>query len=147
MSERFARYCCEPGCTERHRNRGGYCDRHSEDNTYLRRRQARNAEDKKTDPVWRLYACVAWTKYFRQAFFGHGNVICQRIVDGVRCTRKVEILHHIVSPKKQRGLMYTPSNVVGVCKQHHPPTEGEPEENLPRLGEIYVPTVWKDIKF
>jgi len=43
--------------------------------------------------------------------------------------------------------MYTPSNVVGVCRQHHPPTEGEPKENLQRLREIYVPTVWKALSF
>jgi hypothetical protein len=47
--------------------------------------------------------------------------------------------------------MYTVSNIVGVCRFHHPPTEGEPEENLPRISEIYAPTfipkILRDFKF
>jgi hypothetical protein len=75
---------------------------------------------------------------------GRGNVICQKIENGKQCTRPVEIFHHIISPRENPALMYDPRNIVGVCRQHHPPTEGEPKENLPRLREIYVPTIWSD---
>ena len=77
---------------------------------------------------------------------------------GVRCTHPVEKRHHIISPRERPDLMYHAgpieyngvhlhSQIVGVCSQHHPVTEGEPKENLPRLAELYVPSVWKEIRF
>lgn len=146
MPTRLHRYCGERGCTERHNNRGRFCAKHEKDNSYLRSRAIHDAK-RKADPVWSLYNRDQWRRRFRDAFFGHGNVICQRIVDGERCRHAVEILHHIFSPKKRPDLMYTPSNVVGVCRQHHPITEGEPVESLSRLDEIYVPTIWREIRF
>ena len=147
MASRFFTYCREAGCTVRHNNAGGYCDAHRGNNTAFRARQQRAADSKKNDPIWKLYNSCDWTKRFCPYFEASGNIICQRIVDGQRCTRPVEIRHHIISPRERPDLMYTPSNVVGVCRQHHPPTEGEPKENLARLAEIYVPTVWKEIRF
>jgi hypothetical protein len=146
MPARLHQYCRDRGCTERTNDRSGYCSKHQGNNSYLRTYAERDAA-RKADPVWRLYHCVQWTKRFRDAFFSYGNVICQRIVDGERCRQSVEILHHILSPKQRPDLMYTPSNIRGVCRQHHPPTEGEPKENLERLGEIYAPTIWKQLKF
>jgi hypothetical protein len=158
MASRFFTYCRQAGCTERHNNAGGYCAKHRGNNTSFRARQQRALDSKKNDPVWKLYACVAWTKRFRDAFFGHGNTVCQRLVDGVRCRYRVEILHHIISPRERADLMYHAgpveyngivlhSQIAGVCRQHHPNSEGEPKENLPHLAEIYVPTVWREIKF
>ena len=158
MANRFFTYCREAGCTERHNNAGGYCEKHRETNTYLIGRRQRALHSKKTDPVWRLYACAAWAKHFRNAFFGNGNVICQKIIDGQRCRFPVDILHHIISPRERPDLMYHAgevlyngivlhSQIVGVCAHHHENSEGEPKENFARLNEIYVPTVWRAIRF
>ena len=145
MPNRFFSYCKEPGCTVRHNNAGGYCDTHRGNNSVFHARQQRALDSKKNDPTWKMYG-APWQRFCKH-FEGSGNVICQRIVDGQRCTHPVEVRHHIVSPRERPDLMYTPSNVVGVCRQHHPPTEGEPKENLVRLAEIYVPTVWREIRF
>jgi hypothetical protein len=145
MAQRLFRYCRERGCNERTNNANGWCDKHQNDNSYQRSRAAYDA-NRKHDPVWRLYHCAAYTR-FKTKLAADGNVVCQRIVDGQRCTRPSEKVHHIISPRKNPRLMYTASNVRCVCTQHHPTTEGEPEENLTRLDEIYVPTIWKPIKF
>lgn len=144
MPERLYRYCRERGCNERTNHQTGWCAKHQTDNAYFKTRAAQDAKRKK-DPVWKLYG-VAWRR-FRLAFAGWGNVICQRIEHGERCRRPVEIYHHIVSPHEKPSLMYEPTNVVGVCRQHHPPTEGEPKENLTRLAEIYAPTVLRTLRF
>ena len=147
MPERLFSYCRERGCGKQTNDRSGYCEAHILDNSYMRSRAERDANRKKNDPTWPLYNRVAW-KRFHDAFFGHGNSVCQRIeYDGVRCRRPVEILHHILSPRSRPDLFFTPSNVVGVCRQHHPNSEGEPKENLARLSKIYVPTLWPDFHF
>jgi hypothetical protein len=146
MPSRFYRYCYQRGCTERHNHVSGYCEKHRLDNANLRIRKERDSDRKKNDPIWKLYYCADWGR-FKLTFAGSGNAVCQRIVDGQRCTRPIEIHHHIISPKERRELMYTLSNVVGVCRQHHPNTEGEPKQNLCRLAEIYVPTLCREIKF
>ena len=145
MPSRLFRFCRERGCAERHNDISGYCSKHRENNTYLQTRVMHNAARKRDDPVWKLYG-ADWQR-FREAFFGYGNAICQRIENGQRCRFPVEIVHHILSPRQRPDLMYTPSNVVGVCRQHHPVTEGEPKENLLRLSEIYAPTLWREIRF
>lgn len=145
MADRQFRYCRERGCGQRTNHPSGWCAAHQQNNSYTRSRAQYDA-NRKLDPIRKLYNCADWTR-FKEAFAGSGNVVCQRMIDGVRCRFPVEILHHIVSPRQNITLMYTPSNVVGVCRQHHPPTEGEPPENLYRLAEIYVPTRWREIRF
>lgn len=142
MGERFQKVCLEPGCIVRTANRGGYCDLHLNDNARKRRTAIYDRERHK-DPIAKLYASVIWAR-LKTMLRGRGNVICQRIVDGRRCTRPVEYFHHIISPRENPARMYDWRNIVGVCHQHHPPTEGEPKENLSRLNEIYVPTIWSD---
>src|ERR1700691_391465 len=135
MPTRFQACCLEPGCTVRTAERGGYCNAHRANNSRTAARREYDHERKK-DSVWQLYG-PAWVT-FKNALRANGNVICQRLVDGSRCRRATEIFHHIFSPRTRPDLMYTPRFVVGVCRQHHPPTEGEPVENLPRLAELYV---------
>jgi hypothetical protein len=144
MPHRQFRYCRERGCSERTNHPSGWCPNHQSSNSYLKARAEHDAQ-RKTDPIWKLYG-APWRR-FKLAFQSWGNVICQRIENGDRCTRPMEILHHIISPRENPSLMYTPSNVVGVCRQHHPTTEGEPKENLLRLREIYVPTIWRALSF
>jgi 5-methylcytosine-specific restriction protein A len=141
MGERFQRRCNEPGCTTRTADRSGYCPKHVADNTRKRQRALYDAERHK-DPISKGYN-VIWDR-IKTMLRNRGNVICQRIVDGQQCRMPVEIFHHLISPRENPALMYDWQNIVGVCRQHHPPTEGEPKENLPRLAEIYVPTIWCD---
>jgi hypothetical protein len=62
------------------------------------------------------------------------NPICQRIIDGVRCTRPSKEVHHLSADLKR---FYDPSNLVALCAEDHPKTQGEPE--APRE---YAPTRW-----
>jgi hypothetical protein len=141
MGERFQKRCNEPGCVLRTAHRSGYCEQHQKDNTRKRQRAIYDRE-RHQDAVSKGYNAT-WGK-IKTMLRGRGNVICQKIENGKQCTRPVEIFHHIISPRENPALMYDPRNIVGVCRQHHPPTEGEPKENLPRLREIYVPTIWSD---
>lgn len=144
MPQRFAKICRQPGCTERHRNAGAYCSKHA--GIVRQAAWKRQTERRKGDKLWKLYNCAAWPR-FKAAFAAAGNVICQKIVDGTQCTHAAEIVHHILPPQERPDLMYTFSNVVAVCRQHHPNTVGEPKENLPRLAEIYVTTKIPTIRF
>jgi len=144
MPSRLHQYCRERGCSERTNDRSGYCLKHITDNTYLRSRAAYDANRKQHDPIWKLYRCIQWTKRFRDHFFGSGNVVCQRIIDGQRCNQPTTDLHHLISPRVRRDLMYSPQNVVGLCKGHHPTTEGTPHWK-PLVD--YVLTIWREIRF
>ena len=136
MPELQYQQCREPGCLAR--TRGPYCQAHAVNNQVARNRAARD-KAKLDDPIWDLYNCAAWIKRFRPAFLSAGNSVCQRIENGVQCREPAKILHHIRSPR-QGGAMYSFDNVKAVCAHHHPPTEGEPVENLDKLDQIYVPT-------
>lgn len=139
MPERFQRVCREGGCMVRTNSRSGYCLNHEKDNT---QKQWRAIYDKErhADPVQKLYTGIAWER-IKNMLRARGNVICQRR----GCMHFVEIYHHIISPREDPTLMYAPRNIVGVCRQHHPNTEGEPKENLGRLDEVYRPTIWADV--
>ena len=139
----YFRFCAEPGCSVRVRTR--YCLTHENNNSASRVRSDRDRERKASDPTSKLYKCAAWQR-FKDSFSAAGNVICQRIVDGRQCRYEVEVWHHLMSPRQRPDLMYSYSNVVGVCRRHHPVTEGEPSENLQRISEIYVPTQFPRIR-
>jgi len=88
------------------------------------------------DPVWALYG-YRWT-LLKKAIRAQGYVQCQRIINGVQCWNMAEIYHHIWSPRVRPDLAYEPLNVCGVCRDHHPSSEGTPEWVA---GKDYVPTV------
>ena len=144
MTEHAYKCCAEPGCPRRTRNK--YCPPHSERNSASRARAQRDRARKAGDKIWKLYNCVAW-KRFRESCAAAGNAICQRIVDGQQCRQPIEMWHHIISPRSRPDLMYSYGNIVGVCRQHHPVTKGEPSENLGRITDLYVPTKPPMIKF
>jgi 5-methylcytosine-specific restriction protein A len=141
MPERFKRRCNEPGCLEKTTDRSGYCEAHRRDNQQVRARAAYDS-DRHKDPIARLYNAT-WDK-LKAMLRARGNVICQRLENGRQCTRPVEIYHHKVSPRKDVSLMYAPPNVIGLCRQHHPPDEGTPWWVE---GVDYVPTEWTTVSF
>ena len=138
MGERFQRICLEPGCTNRTANRGGYCDQHQLDNS-RKRRTAEYDKLRHTDVVSKMYNAT-WDR-LKTMLRNRGNVICQKLEGGKRCTRVVEIYHHLISPRENPSMMYAPKNVVGVCRQHHPPDDGTPWW---KEGVDYVATIWSD---
>jgi hypothetical protein len=140
MPQKPLQACHEPGCLRW--TREAYCPDHIKNNHALRNRAAYDHDRNMTDAVRKMYRSAAWEIRFHQSFFAAGNVICQRLENGVQCRWPVDILHHLISPRRRPDLFFTYSNVVGVCHQHHPVTEGEPVENLgPRLFiDVYVPT-------
>ncbi len=140
MPTRFYRQCRERGCFERTNDASGFCAKHQKDN-YATRARAAYDSDRKKDPVWRLYNSVAWTKRFRPAFEA-SNPTCQRIENERVCGRPMEMLHHLLSPRVRPDLFFAWTNIVSVCRQHHPVTAGENPENLgEKLAEVYAPTV------
>jgi 5-methylcytosine-specific restriction protein A len=140
MPERFPRRCNEPGCLTKTTDRSGYCEAHRKDNARSRTRAVYDAE-RHSDPVYRLYNSATWER-FKTMLRGRGNVLCQRLIHGRQCMRPVEIFHHLASPREKPELMYSPGNVIGLCRQCHPPDEGTPWWVE---GKDYVATEWTEI--
>ena len=57
---------------------------------------------------------------------------------GRQCNRLAEIVHHLISPRRDPSKMYSYTNCVGLCRQCHPNDEGTPDWIA---GKDYVPTV------
>lgn len=136
-NQRFQSPCRAPGCIERTALRGGYCDKHAKDNPVAAQRRTYDHE-RKQHTTWRLYG-AAWER-LKVWLKGQGNVQCQKLTAGYRCTRPVEIFHHLISPKVDPTKMYVVQNVIGLCRQCHPPDEGTPHW---KPGEDFVPTQTK----
>jgi hypothetical protein len=88
--------------------------------------------------LYRLHK-FGWGK-FCASLKAQGNIICQKITDGVRCPNLAAISHHLISPKEKRELFLSPANVIRLCRDHHPDTPGTPHW---KLGVDYVPTIYK----
>jgi hypothetical protein len=134
MADRFQKTCRQPGCGTLTRDASGYCEKHT-----AHVNDARNMRNKmrmENDPVWELYG-YRWT-LLRKAIRAQGWVQCQRIINGVRCLQMADIYHHLWSPRTRPDLAYVPDNICGVCREHHPVTEGSPEWIA---NKDYIPTV------
>jgi len=132
VAQRFSKGCRKCGAPTR--DVRGFCEKHIENSN-----DAANLRSKirrENDPVWELYG-YRW-ECFKKALRAQGWVQCQRIINGVRCYNMADIYHHIWSPRQRPDLMYVPANVCGVCRDHHPTTEGSPEWVA---NKDYVPTV------
>jgi len=82
-----------------------------------------------------LYQTPAW-RNFRLSVLRH-NPRCQRLENGEQCHEPATVVHHIISPIKNKDLFLVPSNVLCVCAHHHHPLEGEPDVSR------YVPSNWR----
>jgi hypothetical protein len=134
MPQRPQNACNQPGCGKA--CDGPFCSDHKKENHRVDARRKYD-RDRKNDPTYRMYtdSRYGWEK-FKQALAGHGNVICQRLVNGVRCTTPTAIRHHIISPKFRPDLFTVPGNVVGVCRLHH-------SDEIQDDPKLYVPTLWR----
>jgi hypothetical protein len=64
------------------------------------------------------------------------NPLCQRVLpNGKQCWRAAKEVHHL---DDNPTLFFNPANLVGLCAEHHPKSQGE-NPNDPRE---YVPTKW-----
>jgi len=135
MPNRFQRCCRQPGCTVLTRDASGFCTAHvahAGDVDRLRSRMRRE-----NDPIWSALYGWRWQQ-FKEYMRVQGYVGCQRR----GCMQIAEIYHHLWSPRVHPELMYVPSNVVGVCRAHHPSTESDPDAgNMEALAKKYELTV------
>ena len=118
------RLCMRPRCGE-YATEGAYCASH------------KPAEQRTDRPLEHLYRRKQWLKLFRPRFM-NCNAICQRIVDGVRCTTPTHQLHHLIEPKTPE-MFFNARNIVGLCDAHHFPAKGTPSWIE---GKDYSPTNW-----
>lgn len=108
------------------------CEQHSGESS-RRYSQSRGWADKT------IHGSRDW-KRFKELLRSNGNVQCQRLLpDGSRCLAVVEIYHHLQSVEARPDLAYDATNVIGLCRSHHPATAGTPDW---KPSVDYVPTVY-----
>lgn len=134
MAQRFNRACRFSGCGVLTREPNGFCEKHQVNANDVR--NAHNKQRMATDPVWKMYGW-RW-QLLKKMLRVQGWVMCQRLINGVQCMQMAELYHHIWSPRVRPDLMYAPENICGLCREHHPDSEGTPEWIA---GHDYVPTV------
>ena len=121
MADRARMRCRSTGCTELVTEK--YCPKHLHNNP----RSAKRADE------W--YQGTDWTKF--SLWLRMRNAQCQKLINGVRCQKLSQLVHHLVSPRVNMALLLEPTNCVCLCRSCHPITEGSPEW---REGVDYVAT-------
>src|SRR5712692_150394 len=111
MPNRLPQQCHERSCYKSTTAKSGYCADHEKNNSVKQRERAYYAS-RQNDPVHCMYTDprYGW-ETFRTALMANGNVFCQRIIAGERCTELVAIFHHLISPRVRPELFTVPSNV------------------------------------
>jgi hypothetical protein len=105
---------------------GGYCPKHLEQHTQ------RVNRERLDDELRALYRSAGWLR-FRSWFLAY-NILCQRIIRGVRCQRIATDVHH------RRGLRQHPEDLcdaehcVALCKACHHKHSGDTAD------DVYAPT-------
>lgn len=106
------------GCGDR-----GFCEKCAKehpralDQSTIRHRERRH----------KIYDTAQWKHPERgtRALMQTCNPQCQAIIEGIQCLRPMVIVHHIVSPFVDLSKGHDPRNLVAVCRDHHPTTEGD----------------------
>jgi hypothetical protein len=118
--------CRESGCPNNISKRGGYCDRHKNNNQYANDsvRQIYNA------PAWKGRSGIAPAVKAR-------NPVCQKlkVVNGrrVQCLQPSFLVHHRLSPRVRPDLALSVydekgvSQLIALCDGCHPEIEGTPD--------------------
>ena len=86
------------------------------------------------DPISRLYHNPRWIKLSK--LLRDLNPICLHIINGQQCRYPSKLVHHKVSPRTDKSLFYTVSNLVPICRGCHTDDPGE------MRGYLYAPTKW-----
>jgi hypothetical protein len=122
ITTRPDRICEHPGCGAQGQWDGSYCPDHARErkNDRTRNRGSLNAD---------------WER-FRKYLMACGNVFCQRVHMGVRCSKQAYAFHHIIESAARPDLNLDRRNVVGTCRGCHPrPTDRDQGQ--------WVPTLWR----
>lgn len=120
--------CRERGCFQSQVQGSPWCSKHAE--------AAAREDERIRDEVDKRYGRAPWPS-FRKMMLAQ-NPLCQRIQkDGSQCHAPARICHHLISPRERPDLFVDPKNVVCLCENDHPPSEGTP---LWREGKEYVAT-------
>jgi hypothetical protein len=83
-------------------------------------------ERRRNDEVRKMYAQARWPK--SQHHFLNSNPMCQRLQpDGSPCRNGATLVHHLISPRQRPDLFVDPHNVVALCANCHPTSEGTPQ--------------------
>ena len=82
---------------------------------------------KEHDEYDRFLHTARWLKFSR--LMRDLNPICQHIVFGTRCQRVSKEVHHILDARTYPEKRLHPGNVVCLCPEHHPKTQGEAEDS------------------
>ena len=100
------------------------------------------------DPVMRRYHSTAWLKLSRMV--RDLNPMCQRIRrdglyndKGEPCRNPSTLVHHLISPRTDPTRFLRLENVLALCAECHPPTEGSPNW---REGSDYIPSKYPSHK-
>jgi hypothetical protein len=129
FSDRAKHYCSEPNCPVLlSYGEGPRCPAH-------RREHDRNRTVDK--PVKRLFGLADWKRTRARMLTLNG--ICQRVIDGVRCSKPVAEVHHLIGAEQSvaRGVFYDWHFLAGVCESHNP-------SSFEDDWGVYVPTLWMD---
>jgi hypothetical protein len=130
--------CREPGCFKASIRGSAYCEGHQRTNSA----QAQDRWRKATDEISKWYHRAPWPAFKRKIL--NDNIVCQRLYDGVQCRNRSKLVHHLVSPRVLPALFVDPTNVVALCENCHPTSEGTP---LWRVGIDYVATKFRIMSF
>jgi hypothetical protein len=111
-----------------------YCKEHAS-----HRRDAARYYDqfvKANDEIAKLYHTAEWKK-FRDGILMF-NPVCLHLIGGsIQCRFAANVVHHLVSPRKDRSAFTDPERVVACCRSCHAGgQEGETQ------GYLWLPTRW-----
>lgn len=96
---------------------------------------------RKSLPLAKRYASAAWEKL--SACMRRHNPICQRILNegsyrNEQCHNASVLAHHLLGTRSRPDLFFVSSNLVCLCLQCHPDTDGTPQW---AEGVDYVKTI------
>jgi hypothetical protein len=113
----------------------GYCPKHAKNNVRTESQRLYDFNRNRTDEERKMYQTPRWRNFRNYMLIR--NPLCQFIYEltGKQCTEFAVEVHHIISPRDNPDLFCEASNVVCVCKRHHPKTTGHDGKSR------YVPTV------
>ena len=120
--------CAEYRCGEKVID-GKWCPKHEKNHRPTDRAMYDKAR-KENDPYQKQYSSGPFVKLSR--LVKAKNMLCQRVIGGVQCTRLSQITHHRISPHQDGSLflcVYDKNNVsqlIALCREHHPDSDGTP---------------------
>ena len=133
--------CGEPGCGATNVRGTRWCEKHQVSNTAAAARKQYDAE-RADDETRKMYATARWLNF--RGWLISQNPVCQKISNGVRCTRFSFLVHHIWSPRARPDLFTSAAHCVCLCALCHDARAGTPEW---RPGVDFVPTVFSPPNF